>query len=301
MQETVAGAIASCESCGAGGLELVIDFLPQPPVQAFLTEEQLSLPETYYPLTLLRCPECGLVQLGYALDKEIVFPRDYPYQTGMTRILVEDFKDLADQAVERYGLGEGDLAIDIGSNDGTLLKGFLPHRLRVLGVEPTDIAHIAVRNGVPTVQAYFDEGVADAIVSEHGPAAVVSATNVVAHVPNVYPFLRGIAALLRDGGVFVSESHYLLDLVQKLQYDTIYHEHLRFYGLRPLLALLGEAGFAGVDCERVPTHGGSIRVWAVKGSVDQSKRLRRQLAEEDEYGLYELDNEIRRRFGISGR
>jgi SAM-dependent methyltransferase len=265
----------------------VLDFLPQPPVQAFLTEDQLREPELHYPLALLRCPSCGLVQIGYAVEREIVFPREYPYQTGLTRILVEDFKDLADQAVARYGLAEGELAVDIGSNDGTLLKGFVPHGLRVLGVEPTDIAGIAVAGGVPTVQAYFDEDVARTIVAEHGPAAVVAATNVLAHVPNLYPFLRGIAALLPDGGVFVSESHYLLDLVQRLQYDTIYHEHLRFYGLRPLTEILERAGFSVVDCERVPTHGGSIRVWAVKSEgAAASERLEAQRREEEEYGLY---------------
>lgn len=279
--------MTACEGCSSAGLETVIDFLPQPPVQAFLAEEALGEPETHYPLALLRCPACGLVQLGYALAPAIVFPKDYPYQTGMTRNLVENFRDLADTAVERFSLRAGDLAIDIGSNDGTLLKGYLPHGLRVVGVEPTDIAAIANRNGIPTVQAYFDEDVARSIVGEHGQAAVVSATNVLAHVPNLYPFLHGIAGLLGDGGVFVSESHYLLDLVQRLQYDTIYHEHLRFYGLRPLTAILESAGFSVVDCQRVPTHGGSIRVWALKGTGEPSERLEEQRREEERYGLYE--------------
>jgi hypothetical protein len=228
------------------------------------------------------------VQLGYAVDPEIVFPKDYPYQTGMTRILVEDFKDLADRAVEDYGLSTGELVLDIGSNDGTLLKGFVPHKVRILGVEPTDIAQIAEANGVPTLQEYFSEELARKIVSKHGQASVVTATNVIAHMPNLFPFLRGVAELLPTGGVFVSESHYLLDLVQKLQYDTIYHEHLRFYSLRPLLEILGRSGFTVVDCERVPTHGGSIRVWAVKGDADgRSKRLEQQLREEDDFGLYQ--------------
>ena len=107
----LAGAITSCQGCGDAALETVIDFLPQPPVQAFLTAEQLQEPETHYPVALLRCPGCGLVQLGYAVDRTVVFPRDYPYQTGMTRILVEDFRDLADRAVERFSLPAGSLAI----------------------------------------------------------------------------------------------------------------------------------------------------------------------------------------------
>ena len=224
----LAGPITSCQGCGSGGLEAVIDFLPQPPVQAFLTPEQLGEPETHYPVALLRCPDCGLVQLGYAVDKTIVFPQDYPYQTGMTRILVEDFRDLADKAVEGFGLQAGALAVDIGSNDGTLLKGFITHGLRVLGIEPTDIARVAERNGVPTVQAYFDEDVARSIIAEHGQAAVVTATNVFAHIPNLFTkSSTAISEILGDDGVFVSESHYLLALIETLQYDTIYHEHLR--------------------------------------------------------------------------
>jgi SAM-dependent methyltransferase len=287
VDEVVAGAVEHCEACGSSQLETVIDFSPQPPVQAFLRPDQLREPEVHYPLALLQCRECRLVQLGYALDPEIVFPKDYPYQTGLTRILVEDFADLVEQAVERLSLGEGDLAIDIGSNDGTLLKGYLPHGVGVLGIEPTDIAQIAQRNGVPTIQDYFTEEVASGIVAERGHAAVVSATNVVAHMPNLYPFLRGVRTLLKGGGLFVSESHYLLDLVQKLQYDTIYHEHLRFYALRPLTEILGRAGFTVVDCERVPTHGGSIRVWAVAGEGRPSDRLERQIAEEQAFGLYD--------------
>jgi len=288
VHEVVAGAITTCQGCGAARLQAIVDFLHQPPVQAFLTEDRLREPETHYPVTLLRCDSCGLVQLGYAIDPEIVFPKDYPYQTGMTRILIEDFRNLTDQAVERFGLTNEDLAVDIGSNDGTLLKGFQAHGVRVLGVEPTDIARIAEQNGVPTVQAYFGEDVARELFEEHGKASVVTATNVIAHMPNLYPFLRGVGTLLDEGGIFVSESHYLLDLVQGLQYDTIYHEHLRFYGLRPLTEILSRAGFTAVDCERVPTHGGSIRVWAVRGPGSSSERLKAQRGEEEEYGLYDL-------------
>ncbi len=280
------GAVTSCQACGSAELRLVVDFLPQPPVQAFLPPELLQEPETHYPVPLYSCPTCGLVQLGYVLPPDVVFPRDYPYQTGLTRILVESFGKLADDAAERFGLGSGDLAIDIGSNDGTLLKGYVPGGLRVLGIEPTDIADIAERNGVPTLKEFFSSEVASRVRREHGAAGVVSATNVLAHVPDVYDFLEGVSTLLDDGGVFVSDSHYLLDLVQRLQYDTIYHEHLRFYALPPLLGILDRAGFTVVDAERVPTHGGSIRVWARKGAGGEpSDRLRGLLDAEDEYGL----------------
>ena len=286
MTEVLRGPVTSCEGCG-GRLDGIVDFLPQPPVQSFLSPARLREPETHFPLELLSCEACGLVQLGYVVDPETVFPPDYPYQTGLTRNLREDFKDLADKAVGSLGLQPGTLGVDIGSNDGTLLKGFLPHGLRVLGVEPTNIAEIARADGIPTIQAFFTEAVAAEIVREHGVAGIVAATNVLAHVPNLYPFLRGVSALLPDGGVFVSESHYLLELLRKLQYDTIYHEHLRFYGLRPLTAILSRAGFTVFDAEPVPTHGGSVRVWAEKGtSRASSERLREMTGAEEEYGLY---------------
>jgi SAM-dependent methyltransferase len=282
------GKVTACQACSAPTLELIIDFLPQPPVQAFLTPEALGEPEIHYPLDLYRCTTCDLVQLGYIPDPSVVFPHDYPYQSGMTRILREDFADLAANAADRYGLGPDKLVIDIGSNDGTLLKAFAEHGATVLGVEPTDIASIAEKNGVPTINEFFSDEVAHQIVADKGKAAIITAANVLAHVNNLGSFLRGVATLLDEDGVFVSESHYLLDLIQKLQYDTIYHEHLRFYGLRPLTRILEGAGFKVVDVQRVPTHGGSIRVWSTKNhEAAVAPAVAERQAEEEAYGLYE--------------
>lgn len=285
--EVVLGPVTACQACGSTDLRVIHSFQPQPPVQAFLTREQLNAPETAYPLDLERCGSCGLVQIGYVPPPEVVFPRAYPYQTGMTKILRENFRELTRTAKSLLGLPAGALAIDIGSNDGTLLKGFQEDGLRVLGVEPTDIAAIANANGVPTIQAFFDEETARGILREHGPAAVVTATNVIAHTNNLYPMLRGIRTLLGDGGTLISESHYLLSLVEHMQYDTIYHEHLRYYSLRPLMRVLERAGFTVTDAQRVPTHGGSVRVWAstLAGS-ERSRRVDDLLAEEDRFGLY---------------
>lgn len=282
----VLGPVDVCQGCASRDLRLIYSFQPQPPVQAFLTREQLNAPETTYPLDLLRCGACSLVQMGYVPPPEVVFPRAYPYQTGMTRILRENFRELTRTAKVQLGLGGGALAVDIGSNDGTLLKGFKEDGLRVLGVEPTDIAAIANANGIPTIQAFFDEELSRRIVADHGPASVVTATNVIAHTNNLFPMLEGIRTLLGDGGTFISESHYLLSLVEHMQYDTIYHEHLRYYALRPLIGILERAGFAVTDVQRVPTHGGSVRVWA---STDRravrSARVGEVLAEESRAGL----------------
>jgi hypothetical protein len=287
--EVVEGPVRQCQACFSADLQTIRDFQPQPPVQAFLRAEQLDEPETHYPLSLLRCDSCGLIQLGYAPPPEVVFPPEYPYQSGMTRILVEDFRDLANQTIERLGLGSDDLAVDIGSNDGTLLQGFRERGIRVVGVEPTGIAKIAEKNGVPTVNAFITEAVAEQIVAEHGHAKVVTAANVIAHTNNLYPMLRAISSLLDESGMFVSESHYLLPLVEGLQFDTIYHEHLRFYALEPLIGILERAGFTVVDASRVPTHGGSIRVWASTQEGERSARLEELLAAEREAGLHRAD------------
>jgi SAM-dependent methyltransferase len=282
------GRVERCQACSAAPLETIMSFGHQPPVHSLLRPEQLRDPEAHYPLDLLSCAACGLVQLGYVVDPEILFPPTYPYQSGMTRILRENFRELTTGVVARLALGPQDLAIDIGSNDGTLLRGFRDAGVRVLGVEPTAIADIANANGIPTVKAFFGEEVADKIAGEHGPARVVTAANVFAHISNVQGVIRGIVRLLADGGYFVSESHYLPSLFDDVQYDTIYHEHLRYYSLRPLVAMLARFGLTVVDAEPIKTHGGSIRVFSVKGKGEPSERLRALLGAEDASGLARL-------------
>lgn len=280
------GVITHCQVCARAELGPIISFGHQPPVHSLLTAEQLREPETYFPTELVRCAGCGLVQLTYAVDPEVLFPREYPYQSGMTKVLRDNFAQLAAVVTERFGVNRVDLVIDIGSNDGTLLQYFRARGARVLGVEPTAIAAVAERNGVPTVNEFFNEDVARKILASHGKAKVVTAANVFAHVNNLGSVIRGIDVLLTEGGVFVSESHYLADLITGVQYDTIYHEHLRFYHLRPLISLLEMFGFNVIDAKRIPTHGGSIRVVAVKDKTvppsDQLLSLRRA---EEEMGL----------------
>ncbi len=285
--EVVLGPIAHCQGCGADALERVLDLGHHAPCDSLLTDVLLREPETHFPLVFCRCTACGLAQLDYAAPPELVFFPEYPYRTAMTGLLKEHFRNLTRDVTERLRLGPDHLAVDLGSNDGTLLQGFAEHGVRVLGVEPTDIADIAVENGVPSVKAFFDEETAERIVAEHGPAAVVTGTNMFAHVNNLFPELRGVARLIGEEGAFVSESHYLLNLLEELQYDTIYHEHLRFYSLRPLLGIFERAGFSIFDVERVPTHGGSIRVWADRGLRDVGPRVTELVELEERAGLYD--------------
>jgi hypothetical protein len=285
--EVVLGKITSCQGCGARALEPVLDLGHHAPCDSLLTEQMLDEPETHFPLVFCRCTSCGLAQLDYAAPPEVVFFPEYPYRTAMTGLLKEHFRNLTRTVTERLGLDSDDLAVDIGSNDGTLLQGFQEEGVRVLGIEPTDIAKIAVENAVPTVQAFFSEDVAEQVRAEHGPVSVVTGTNMFAHVNNLFPELRGVATLIGDEGAFVSESHYLLNLLEERQYDTIYHEHLRFYSLKPMIEIFDRAGFSIFDVERVPTHGGSIRVWADRGRREVSERVGALVELEEERGLYE--------------
>lgn len=285
VRETLVGHITHCQICGESALERIFSLGHHPPVHGHLTEEMLHEPEITYPLNWCRCPRCGLLQLDFAVDPRILFSEEYPYHTGMTMMLVRACRALAEQMTRSLHLGNADLAVDIGSNDGTLLQGFKELGVRTLGVEPSGVAKVAQRRGIPTMQDFFTERVARAIVAQYGHAKVITATNVFAHVNNLYELLAGIDALLDPEGVFVSDSQYLMDIVGKLELDTIYHEHLRFYALRPLLEMCARAGMSLVDAERTNAAGGSIRVFIMRGNHPQSVRMQALLKDEDDAGL----------------
>ena len=284
----VRGAFDFCQNCGHRPLQHIINFGHHPPCDALLRLHQLSEPESFYPLELCRCEMCGLVQINYAVDPEELFYDGYPYMTGITAALKSNFDAMAAQLVQVMKLEPGSLVVDIGSNDGTILEGFRARDMRVLGVEPTGIADVANAKGIPTIRAFFGEEVAAKVRQDYGAPSLVTAANVFAHVADLGPCIRGIYNLLSDGGTFVSESHYLLDLIETLQYDTIYHEHLRYYSLKPLMNMMERYGFTVIDAERIPNHGGSIRVYAQKNNGQQpSDRLWVLLKQEEASGLYD--------------
>jgi len=161
--------------------------------------------------------------------------------------------------VRRFKVGSGDFAVDIGSNDGTLLKNYTQYGVRVLGIDPSSAAEIAEEQGIPTLRAFFNEATAQEVVQRYEHAKVITATNVFAHVPALDSFMRGITRLLAPRGVFVTESGYLLDMIETGGYDAVYHEHLRYYSLKPLTRLFGEFGMEVFDAERIESHSGSIR------------------------------------------
>ena len=259
--------VECCQICGNARLETMLSLGYMPPVNQMVRIGEVPRQQPWFPTTVLYCGECELVQLGLAVDPVIIFPPEYPYTSGMTKILRDNFADLHAESKAMLGLGPDDLVIDIGSNDGTLLSNFKNGGHRVLGIEPTDVGHIANERGIPTIQHYFGADVARDVKRKHGEARVVTAATFFAHIEDVHAIVDGITELIGTDGVFISESHYLIPLLDKLQYDTVYHEHLRYYSLHSLKALLEMHDLEIFHARPIPTHGGSIRVYAAPRGV----------------------------------
>jgi SAM-dependent methyltransferase len=273
--------VECCQICGHAPLETVLSLGYMPPVNQMVPIGQVPRQQSWFPTTLLHCHNCELVQLGLAVDPTIIFPPEYPYTSGTTKLLRDNFADLQRESAAMLGLADKDLVIDIGSNDGTLLSNFKTGGQRVLGIEPTDVGDIANQRGIPTIKRYFNLDTARAVKREHGPASVVTAANCFAHIEDVHAIVDGIVEMLRPDGVFISESHYLIPLLDTLQYDTIYHEHLRYYSLASLRYLLAMHDLDVFHARPIPSHGGSIRVYAArKGTRPVQDSVARMLAGE---------------------
>lgn len=286
MTHLTSHPIKACQNCGGTALESVLFVGFIPPVNTMPDVGSTPVEQSAYPLELLRCTDCGLGQIGLEVDADVLFPYSYPYLSGTTRILRDNFADLQAEASPYLGLKPEDLVVDIGSNDGSLLINFKDAGYRVLGIDPSRAGAVARERGIETLTAYFGLETANEMRRDHGPAKLVTAANVFAHIGNVHDVIKGILAILADDGMFVSESHYLLSLVETLQYDTIYHEHLRYYDLHSLRNLLESHGLEIVRVKRIPTHGGSIRVYAArKGRYPVDASVADRLAHEEAFGL----------------
>jgi SAM-dependent methyltransferase len=259
------GFIPTCQICNSDKLHMVLDLGHQPLCDSLLTEKMLNEPEKTYPLRMVWCENCTGVQIDYCVDGSEVYYPDYPYKSGVTKELVEYQVNIGKGLIKKFNLKEGDLVIDVGSNDGTLLSGFKDTGIKTVGVEPTNIAKLAQAAGIETVQAFFNIETSEKVKQKYGSASVVVTTNTFAHMQGLGEFIMGAYNLLKDGGVFVSETHYLLDAVQGGQFDTIYHEHLRTYSLTSLVALFDQYDFSVIDVERGERYGGNIRVYVQKG------------------------------------
>lgn len=269
MAERGRRAISQCQICESKNLESIA-FLGY--LQAVNEMPEIGETPEYtesYPAEVFHCRQCHLVQLGYVVEPEVIFPPSYPYLSGSTKILRENFADLEKKVSACIELNAEDLVVDIGSNDGTLLKNF---KCRTLGVEPTDAAKVANAAGVKTLQTFFSSTAVSFALSNYGQAKVVTAANVFAHIDDVHAVMRNIRNLLLPEGLFVSESHYVESVLHG-QWDTVYHEHLRYYSLHALETLFAMHEMEIVNVERIPTHGGSIRVYAAHKGVFTRNRV----------------------------
>lgn len=281
-------AHTSCRICRTTLPEPFLDFGPMPLANAFLASSDPAIgqatAEPRYPLAVAVCARCGLVQLTEVVPAEQLY-RHYIYVSSTSEAVKAHAARLAAAYTQRYGWTPSDLIVEIASNDGTVLKAFQAAGVRVLGVEPArNIASLAQAVGVPTVAEFFHAATATELVSRHGRASGIIARHVFAHVDDLHDFLEGISTLLADDGVFVIEAPYLGDLVKGLEFDTIYHEHLSYLSLQPVIRLCAEHGLKVVDVERISLHGGSmlLSIQRAGKATGMTPRLEAMLREEEQ-------------------
>jgi len=279
--------VKSCRMCGGGELYGFLDLGFAPPSDALLSEENLNEQEILFPLKVVQCKSCGLTQLSYAVSPEYLYGEKYLYESSITETGKKHFWEMADSICEKFGFKDG-LAVDIGSNVGVLLEGFKNNGMNVLGIDPAPkIVKIANEGGIETWESLFNEEIVDKIIAEKGKAKVITGTNVFAHIDDKEGLMKAIGKLLDDDGVFVVEAPYLVDLIDNLEYDTIYLEHLEYLSIRPLVRFFEKHGMDLFNVERFEIHGKTIRFFMCKrGRYAVSDAVEELIKLEDEKGVY---------------
>jgi SAM-dependent methyltransferase len=276
--------INRCRSCGAGGLELVLSLGTTPLANSLLTEEQLARPEPAFPLDLVFCPACSLVQITETVPPEQLFG-NYLYFSSFSETMLLHSEQLANQLTAQRGLTGASLVVEVASNDGYLLQYYKQAGIPVLGIEPAaNVAKVAEERGIATMVAFFGEQVGRDLRNSGRRADVIHANNVLAHVADLNGFVAGLALALKDDGVAVIEAPHVKPMIERLEFDTIYHEHLCYYSLSSLTPLFARHGLTIVDVEEIPLHGGSLQVHAAL-SGEPSARVRRLADNEKRAGV----------------
>ncbi|HKS10670.1 MAG TPA: class I SAM-dependent methyltransferase [Pyrinomonadaceae bacterium] len=284
----IANQPAACRSCGYTELQNVLSLGRTPLANALLTTEQLSEPEATYPLELVFCPRCSLVQITETVPPEKLF-RDYVYFSSFSDTMLRHAENLSASLIGSKHLEAESLVIEVASNDGYLLQYYKRAGVPVLGIEPaTNIAQVAQQKGIPTVCDFFSDDLAVRLTGEGYKADVIHAHNVLAHVPDLNGFVRGLRHLLKQDGVIVVELPYVKDMIDRCEFDTVYHEHLSYFSLTALDRLFTRNGLTIQNVERLPIHGGTLRVYAGHDS-NQDESVVQLLHDEKEAGLGELD------------
>ncbi|HEY0347336.1 MAG TPA: class I SAM-dependent methyltransferase [Pyrinomonadaceae bacterium] len=288
--------LTTCRSCGAADLQPILSLGRTPLANSLLRLEDLQRPEETYPLDLVFCPACTLVQISETVPPEKLF-REYLYFSSYSDTMLRHAEQLAIRIRESYRLDERSLVIEIASNDGYLLQYYKRAGVRVLGIEPAvNIASVAREQGIETVCEFFGADLAARLKAEGNRADVIHANNVLAHVPELNRFAAGLGILLKDDGVAIIEVPYVKEMIDHCEFDTIYHEHLCYFSLTALEKLFRRNGLKITDVELLPIHGGSLRVFVRPQDLKDSKdsqsglsRVGRMLEDEQRWGVGRID------------
>jgi SAM-dependent methyltransferase len=277
-----------CRACGGSRVPLILSLGRTPLANALLSDAQLTVPEATYPLDLVFCEDCTLVQITETVPPEQLFS-DYAYFSSFSDTMLQHAHAIVSRVIRERGLGADSLAAEIASNDGYLLQYYLRAGVPVLGIEPAaNIARFAEERGIRTVVDFFGADLAARLRADGVRADVVHANNVMAHVPDLAGFAQGLHAILKDTGAAIIEVPYVRDLVDKREFDTIYHEHLSYFSVTALSRLFARHGLAIVDVEPLKIHGGSIRVTVGMAGAASSEAVKRMLDAEERDGLTRL-------------
>lgn len=282
-------AITACRSCGATQLAPVLSLGEMPLANALVRPERAHEEDARYPLELVLCTSCTLLQITETVPGEVLF-RDYRYFSSFSDTMVTHARAIAERMVSRLALSERSLAAEIASNDGYLLRSYVERGIPVLGIEPArNIAKVAEQRGVRTIPEFFGRELAARLVAENERADVLHANNVMAHVDDINGVVAGVATFLAPHGTFVTESPHVMPFIEHVEFDTIYHEHLFYWSLTAQKSLFERHGLAVVDVERLPIHGGSLRLFVQHAGVAQpTDAVERLLEEEAAWGVRDV-------------
>lgn len=281
-------SLLSCRICGGSELKAILSLGNLPLANALLDAEQLTSPEPRFPLDVVLCPQCSLLQITETVPPETLF-RNYPYFSSFSDTMLRHSKALAETLTQQLGLTAQSLVMELASNDGYLLQYFRQMGIPVLGIEPaTNIAGVAETKGIPTISEFFDDQLAKQLTQQGRQADVIIANNVLAHLARLHEFVEGVHILLKPDGTAVFEAAYVRETVDKGEFDQIYHEHLCYYSVTALTHLFARHGLQVIDAETIAIHGGSIRVYVQhQGRARPQPRLLALLEQERAWGVTE--------------
>ena len=280
-----------CVFCNSLELEKYLDLGHIPLVDKFLSSDELNQPEIFYPLNVCLCKNCGLSQLGYKIPPEKLFNKEYAYESSTTKTRRESYTELAEFTCKIAEIKQDQVVVDIGSNVGVLLNAFKNLGMKTIGIDASEnIVKKANSIGITTLLGFFDNNIAEKVLSDVGKAKIVTATNVFAHIQDYDSFMTALKKILDEDGIFMFHVPYFLHLIKNLEYDTIYHEHVCYFGLKPLITFFKRYDMEIFEVIESDIDGGSIRCFVChKNKRAVSKNIKQMLEKENEEDIYSLD------------